>query len=155
MKRIFTILMVVLLCITSSNMAFALMPDRNETTQRKTQELDNTMMEEEDGQVSIDSTGPENIVQEKSLRYNSTLRLKSKIYGLGSPPVYRYRSITSISTLWPSNYTGYHYHITSSSYTISSDKKTCTVKITGVPKNADGMILTGILHDTVVFHANS
>ncbi len=140
MKRFFSILLVLLICISSSNIAFALMPDKDGATQ--------------DSQSSVKSTGSENIVQEKALRYNSTLRLKSKIYGLGSPPVYRYRSITGISTSWPSGYTGYHYHITSSSYTISADKKTCTVKITGVPKNSNGMTLTGILYDTVTFHAN-
>ncbi len=214
MKRFFATLMVLLLAISSSSVAFALTPDQAPYAQNiKLQQLSSvvakvnadlgstiTIPEEEENNVylyykdysleefeeeirteyedfltssftdkkasentdnfakansaSMKSTGSENIVQEKALRYNSTLRLKSKIYGLGSPPVYRYRSITSVSTLWPSSYTGYHYHLTSSSYSISTDKKKCTVQITGVPKNAAGLTLTTILHDTVVFSAN-
>ncbi len=138
MKRGFTILMVLLLCICSSIISFALMPGRNRNTQDSETQ-------------NFNISGSEQGDQEKDLRYNSTLRINPETDRQGSPS---YQSITSISTLWPSNYSGYHYHITNSSYTISADRKTCTVKITGVPKNADGMTLTGILYDTVTFSAN-
>lgn len=138
MKRGFTILMVLLLCVCSSIISFALMPGRNGNTQNSETQNFNISGSEEGG-------------QEKDLRYNSTLRINPETDRQGRPS---YQSITSISTLWPSNYSGYHYHITNSSYTISADRKTCTVKITGVPKNADGMTLTGILYDTVTFSAN-
>lgn len=157
MKRFFATLMVLLLAISSSSVAFALTPDQAPYAQNiKLQQL-SSVVAKVNADLGSTITIPEeeeNIVQEKALRYNSTLRLKSKIYGLGSPPVYRYRSITSVSTLWPSSYTGYHYHLTSSSYSISTDKKKCTVQIIGVPKNAAGLTLTTILHDTVVFSAN-
>ena len=94
------------------------------------------------------------IVQDCPIRYNSTLYLYSTVFGIGNPVHYRYESINGINITWPSNYTGFHYSLSSWNYELLNNDKTCKVNLHGVPKNAAGIVLTIVLDDTVNFYLN-
>lgn len=108
----------------------------------------------EDCQSNIMSTTPEEIYQDMPLEYNSTLRMYATVYGTGTPIVYRYRTINSVISYWPKDYTGFHFSVTTYESTISSHQKSCSIVVHGYPKNAAGVTLTVYKTITAEFHAN-
>lgn len=59
------------------------------------------------------------IEQSSPIQYNSTVILCSTIFGTGTPITYRYQSINDLYVTWPSNYTGYHFGVTSCYYILA------------------------------------
>lgn len=88
----------------------------------------------EDGQSNIMSTTPEEIYQDMPIEYNSTLRMYAKVYGTGTPIVYRYRTSNSVISYWPKDYTGFHFSVTTYESTISSDQKVAELLFTIIRK---------------------
>lgn len=96
----------------------------------------------------------EDITQSAPISHNSFLYLYSTVFGGGNPITYNYQSINSIGIGWPSDFTGFHFGLTSWSYSLSNNNRTCTVTINGSPQNAAGLIESVYLTETVTFNAN-
>lgn len=84
----------------------------------------------------------EDIRQRRDTIYNSYVDLYATVFGGGNPTVYRYTSINNIVVGWPEHYTGFHFHVRSTSYELSADRKSCTVTLVGCPVDAAGLTLT-------------
>lgn len=95
----------------------------------------------------------EDVVQVAPIGYNTSVYLYATVFGGGNPITYKYQSIDDIRIGWPSDYTGFHFAASSCSYEVSSDRKTCTVTLTGSPMNAAGLVQTVIKTYTVTFTA--
>lgn len=96
----------------------------------------------------------EDITQVSPISHNSYLYLYSTVFGSGSPVTYQYRSINGIDVRWPSSFTGFHFALSSCSYSLTNGRKTCKVTIHGSPQNAAGLTQSIYLTETVTFNAN-
>lgn len=96
----------------------------------------------------------EDITQSAAISHNSYLYLYSTIFGGGNPIIYNYQSINGIGIGWPSDYTGFHFGLTSWSHSFSNNNRSCTVTIKGSPQNASGLTQTVLLTEDVTFNAN-
>lgn len=94
------------------------------------------------------------IDQAIALPYDSYFHLYSTVFGIGTPIKYRYQSINGCNVTWPNGYTGYHFSLTSWTYTLNNNDQTCICEVYGVPKNAAGIILLVTKHCTLTFNAN-
>lgn len=82
----------------------------------------------------------ETLMQTVPIVYNSELYLSSTIYSLTDTD-YIYERINDYGTRWLHDYTGYHFAVDTRSYSLSADKKSCTVYLTGHPEDAQGFAL--------------
>lgn len=79
----------------------------------------------------------EDTIQTVLIGYSSEMYLASTIFSTTGTS-YIYESINSYGTRWPTAFTGYHFAVDSSSYSLSSNNKSCTVSLAGHPKDANG-----------------
>lgn len=110
------------------------------------------------GELSRNEVQPramvEDVVQVAPISHNTSVYLYATVFGGGNPITYKYKSINKIEVRWPADYTGFHFGVSTCSYSVSSDRKTCTVTLTGSPVNAAGLAQTVLLTTTVTFTAN-
>jgi len=96
----------------------------------------------------------ESIIQTAPISYNSEMFLNSTVFsGTVVAGTYVYESISSYGSQWPSGFTGFHFAVDSGSYSLSSDKKQCTVTLKGHPQDANGVALLIVLTATNTFSA--
>lgn len=96
----------------------------------------------------------QNITQTHSIQYNSKMYLKSTVFSAkGTAGTYIYSSINSYGSQWSSSNKGYHFSVISGSYSLSSDKKKCTVHLNGMPKDPNGIALAVELKAAYTFSA--
>ncbi len=94
----------------------------------------------------------QDIMQTAPISYNSQMFLNSTVFSAtGASGTYIYETINSYGSSWPSDYTGYHFEVDSGSYSLSSNKKNCTVTLRGHPEDAYGSALTLSLTEKVTF----
>lgn len=96
----------------------------------------------------------EDITQVSPISHNSYLYLYSTIFGSGSPVMYHYQSVNRARVGWSSSFTGFHFALSSWSYSLINNRKTCKVTIHGSPQNAAGLVQPVYLTETVMFNAN-
>lgn len=107
-----------------------------------------------DSDITIKSVREE-ITQTASISYNSEMYLTSTVFSAtGASGTYTYSSISEYGSQWPSSYTGYHFAVDEGSYSLSSDRKKCTVTLKGHPENSSGIALTVALTAKNTFSAN-
>ncbi len=89
-------------------------------------------------------------------KYNTTVRLFTRLQGSGSPTRYKYLRVNRVTTSYPSGYTGLHFEPQGNTISahISDDGKSCTVTMSGYPQDASGVCLTILLNYTLTFYAN-
>lgn len=108
-------------------------------------------------ELSVNSAQPramvEDVVQVAPIPYDSYVYLCSTVIGGGNPITYKYKTIIDVYVDWPDENTGFHFAVSSGSYSVSSDRKTCTVTLTGSPMNAAGLVLSVVKTCTVTFTA--
>ena len=92
--------------------------------------------------------------QSAPIIYNSTLYVNSTVLLTGIPLMYYYQSVNDVIVRWPSNYTGYHFHLVSWWYSFSNNNTACTIYTYGYPLNAAGLTLAVMLFPQVTFYAN-
>lgn len=116
---------------------------------------DNVMDSSVNEQVITPLYVREEITQTAPISYNSEMFLDSTVFSAtGAIGTYTYESITGYGSQWPSDYTGYHFDVDSGSYSLSSDRKKCTVTLKGHPEDANGFALLVVLTETVTFSAS-
>lgn len=112
----------------------------------------------ESADIAADNIEPRSVVedieQRAAISHNSYLYLYSTVFGGGSPITYNYQSINGIGIGWPSDYTGFHFGLTSWTYSLGNNNRSCTVTIKGSPQNAAGLTQTVLLTENVTFNAN-
>jgi hypothetical protein len=92
--------------------------------------------------------------QTTPIGHNSEMYLKSTVFTvLGEAGSYTYEKIHEYGSQWPSTYKGYHFEVDSGSYKLSSNKKNCTVTLTGHPQDANGFVQLLHLKATNTFNA--
>ena len=97
----------------------------------------------------------EDITQYASLSYNSSMYLSSNVFSFtGGSGTFKYNSIYSYGTTWPSGFTGFHWEVDSKSARLSSDEKSCTVTLRGHPEDANGVALALSLTASNTFYVN-
>lgn len=97
----------------------------------------------------------ENITQTYPILYDSNVVLNSKVFsGTGASGSYTYESIINFGTSWPGN-TGYHFKMDpgQSFYSLSSNRKNCTVSLTGIPVDPNGLALAIVIRANHTFNA--
>lgn len=95
----------------------------------------------------------EDVVQVAPIGYNTSVYLYATVIGGGNPITYKYKTIIDVDVKWPDDYTGFHFAVSSGYYSVSSDRKSCTVTLTGSPMNAAGLVQTVVKTYTVTFTA--
>lgn len=96
----------------------------------------------------------ETLKQKVKTTHSSYIVLESKVYGTGSPLIYKYRSVDKISIWYPESFTGFHLELSSYEFSFTSDYKTCNVKVYAYPKNKAGITQTVKLTRYATFNAN-
>lgn len=132
--------------------------DNYNTSLRSSQDMTVVDIDYSSGELARNEVQPramvEDVVQVAPIDYNTSVYLYATVIGGGNPITYKYQSIDNIAVGWPSDYTGFHFAPSSCSYEVSSDRKTCTVTLTGSPMNAAGLVQTVIKTYTIRFTAN-